>query len=300
MDFGKVENVEKIDFSMPQDHPHNKQLFASLEAVHQPKVYIGCPAWADKSFVEKIYPAQAKNNEYLTYYSKNFSTIEFNSTYYAIPKKETILGWKERAVPGFKFCPKVPSEISHDKQMVRAAKITQLFADAVSLWEEYLGICFLVLPPSFTPNRSNTLLDYIAHFPLPLAIEFRHPQWFQNTAIVANTFHQLQNNQVATVITDVAGRRDVLHQRVTSSTVVIRFVGNDLHASDYKRLDDWVQRIHYWTKNGVENIYFFVHQPQSALAIDASIYFVNKLREQCNINAKLPQLLKLDIQQTFF
>ncbi|BBM85741.1 DUF72 domain-containing protein [Candidatus Uabimicrobium amorphum] len=300
MDFGKVENIAKIDFAMPQDHPDNIKLFNSLAKGQQPKIYIGCPAWADKSFVDKIYPAKAKNNEYLTYYSKNFSTIEFNSTYYAIPKSETILGWKEKALPGFKFCPKVPSEISHDKQMMHAEKTTQIFSETISLWEEYLGVCFLVLPPSFAPNRSNILVNYIANFPLPLAIEFRHPQWFENNATSRNTFQELQNNNVATVITDVAGRRDVLHQRVTSNTAVIRFVGNDLHTTDYQRLDDWVKRLDDWTKNGIDNVYFFMHQHQSALAIDAAIYFVNKLREVCNINAKLPQLLKLDIQQTFF
>ncbi len=102
------------------------------------------------------------------------------------------------------------------------------------------------------------------------------------------------------VITDVAGRRDVLHQRVTSNTVVIRFVGNNLHDSDYQRLNDWIERLYHWNLNGVENIYFFVHQPQSDLAIDTAIYFAAQLNQKHKIVAKSPQLLKLDIQQTFF
>ncbi|WP_372366337.1 DUF72 domain-containing protein [Candidatus Uabimicrobium sp. HlEnr_7] len=300
MDFGKVDNVEKIDFSMPQDHVDNEQFFNRLSKGKQPNIYIGCPAWADKNFVEKIYPPKTKNNEYLTYYSKNFSTIELNSTYYAIPKQETIQGWKNKTQPGFKFCPKIPAQISHQHQMVNAEKTTQQFTETISLWKEYLGICFLVLPPSFNPSRSQILTKYISEFPLPLAIEFRHPQWFSSSKQATETFCELEKRGVSMVITDVAGRRDVLHQRVTTNTAVIRFVGNNLHNSDYQRLDHWIERIHYWSTNGVENIYFFVHQPQSNLAIDTAIYFAAQLSKKHQIITKSPQLLKFDIQQTFF
>ena len=299
MDFGKVDNVDKVDFSMPQDHSDNKLLFQHLPEVQQANVYLGCPAWADKSFIGKIYPPKTK--DYLPHYSKNFQTIELNSTYYAIPKKETISGWKEKALPGFKFCPKIPAQISHEQQMRYSQKTTQLFVEHIALWQEYLGICFLVLPPSFDPSRYLTLTEYANTFPLPLAIEFRHPQWFKNTRNVDTTFHELRRHNVSPVITDVAGRRDCLHQRLTTNTVAIRFVGNNLHSSDYKRLDDWVQRITLWIANGLQTVYFFVHEPQSDLAIDAAIYFAQQLSVACpKATVKAPQLLKLDIQQTFF
>lgn len=300
MDFGKVENVENIDFTMPKDHPDNEALFSHLSKNHTSKIYIGCPAWAEKSFVGRIYPPKTKNNEYLIHYSKNFSTIEFNSTYYAIPKCETIAMWREKVSEGFAFCPKVPAQISHEEQMIHSEKTTAEFIEAIKHWQDHLGVPFLVLPPSFSVNRSETLVNYVRNFPLPLAIEFRHPQWFGVNPQARKVFQQLQECGTSMVITDVAGRRDSMHQRVTSSTTMIRFVGNNLHASDYKRLDDWVIRLSDWIKKGVSHIYFFVHQPQSDLAIDAAIYFGNKLKERGFTNIKTPQLLKLDIQQTFF
>lgn len=36
-----------------------------------------------------------------------------------------------------------------------------------------------------------------------------------------------------------AGRRDVAHMNITVPKTMIHFVANDLHETDYKRLDDW-------------------------------------------------------------
>ena len=58
---------------------------------------------------------------------------------------------------------------------------------------------------------------------------------------------------------DTAGRRDMLHMRLTTTSAFIRYVGANAE-SDYARLDDWLQRLTDWKKLGLQNLYFFVHQ----------------------------------------
>ncbi|MCS7003779.1 MAG: DUF72 domain-containing protein [Cytophagales bacterium] len=73
-------------------------------------------------------------------------------------------------------------------------------------------------------------------------MEFRHREWFSNSLAAWET---LIEYQVSTVITDVAGRRDVLHKRLITPYVIIRFVGNQLHPTDIQRLHAWAERLAY-------------------------------------------------------
>jgi hypothetical protein len=73
------------------------------------------------------------------------------------------------------------------------------------------------------------------------------------------------------VITDVAGRRDILHSSVTAPWTMIRLIGNDLDPSDHLRLHSWSERIWEWTKLGLEETYLFLHQPDDLLTIEFSM-----------------------------
>jgi hypothetical protein len=76
----------------------------------------------------------------------------------------------------------------------------------------------------------------------------------------------LEDLGVATVITDVAGRRDVCHMRLSSTQVLIRFVGNALHPSDYSRVQAWAPRLQAWFQAGLRSAYCFTHEPDNLLA----------------------------------
>ena len=64
------------------------------------------------------------------------------------------------------------------------------------------------------------------------------------------------------VMTDVAGRRDVLTIGATTDIIFVRFVGNSGHPSDGERLKQWVNTLSEWVDAGIQEIYFFLHQPQ--------------------------------------
>ena len=75
--------------------------------------YTGCPIWSFKGWVGNFYPKGTKSGEFLHEYTRRLTTVEGNTTFYAVPSRETIQGWAVEMVEGFRFCPKLPRTISH-------------------------------------------------------------------------------------------------------------------------------------------------------------------------------------------
>ena len=76
--------------------------------------------------------------------------------------------------------------------------------------------------------------------------------------------------------------------RLTSSTAFIRYVG-DNHGSDYSRLDPWVARIAKWKKEGLKELYFFVHQNHELASPLLSAYFIDKLNKKLGVKLHIPE-----------
>jgi uncharacterized protein YecE (DUF72 family) len=265
MDFGRLSDLSQVNFLLPADAPHNALLLNSKSSFHPLAVWLGCPVWGEKNWVGMIYPPNAKDKDFLRHYGTQFNSIELNSTYYRIPASQTVQHWAAAVPDKFRFCPKIPQEISHTRQLLACEALTDAFCLAVSEFGTKLGTAFLQLPPHFGPSRFQLLREYLENFPreIPLAVEFREENWFKG-----NAFHEvcdlLESLHVSAVITDTAGRRDVLHQRLTTTTAFIRFTANDLHPTDYPRLQQWITQIAAWQQQGLESLYFFVHSPTHA------------------------------------
>jgi uncharacterized protein YecE (DUF72 family) len=90
------------------------------------------------------------------------------------------------------------------------------------------------------------------------------------------------------VITDVAGRRDCCHLHLAQPRTLIRFVGNNLHPTDYSRLDAWVKRLQHWTNSGVEDVYWMMHSGEDVHAPELVIYFTEQLNRKLGLQLKQP------------
>jgi Protein of unknown function DUF72 len=159
------------------------------------------------------------------------------------------------------------------------------------------------LPEYFNASNLPIFEKYIAKLPksVPFSVELRGSEWFNAKGNPENTppvkagqapqyqnvfFNILEENNISTVITDVSGRRDVLHQRLTTPSAIIRFVGNDLHPTDFSRLDEWVERLKTWFELGLHEVYFFTHSPDNLNAPHLSKYFQDK------VEATFPAILR--------
>ncbi|MCC9167337.1 DUF72 domain-containing protein [Pontibacter harenae] len=302
MDFGKLQNISRVDFTLPPDHPDTGLLLQQEKKAQKPEVYIGLPVWVNKAWVGQYYPAKMPEKDSLLWYAKQFNTIELNSTHYHIPTQSTIERWRQSVPQGFTFCPKFPQLISHESQLSRTLDLSATFCEAVASLEDKLGDTFLQLPPSFGPRQLQDLENFVKYVPesVPIAVELRHPDWFTDNVASLELFEVLQKYRASTVLTDVAGRRDVLHMRLTTPTAMVRFVGNGLHPTDYTRIDAWVERLKVWFDLGLQKLYFFVHEPDNTASPELATYLINKLNEVCEFDLRPPKKFVQPVQGELF
>ena len=273
MDFGKLSNIDGVDFTLQPDTRHNERALAKGAAA-VPHIYIGATGYNMKEWVGKWYPSGTKDKDFLKAFGKQFNTIEHNTTHYRIPDFSTVTRWRDDTPADFRFCPKIPQVFSHARDLGLSHPELHTFWDRMVDFGEKMGCCFLQLPPYFEPKFLPVLERFIKKWPrsVPLAVEVRHESFFDGTFPGASFFDILEDAGMCAVITDVSGRRDVCHTRLTTPVAMIRFVGNNLHGTDYSRVDAWVERIALWFESGLREVYFFTHEPDNLLAPDLAEY----------------------------
>ena len=278
MEFGKLPNVDNVNFSLPIDYIGNAQVLHKYRSAANPVIYIGATGYNMKDWVGKWYPAGTKERDYLKAYGRQFNTIEHNTTHYRIPETATIQRWCEDTPDDFKFCPKVPQTISHARDLGLSSSDLRFFVEQMRVFGSKLGYCFLQLPPYFEPKHLQVLARFIEKWPayIPLAVEVRHEYFFGKDGIGNAYFDLLESTKTCGVITDVSGRRDVCHSRLTANCAMIRFVGNGLHATDYSRVDAWAERIRAWMEQGLKTVYFFTHEPDNLLSPELARYVAER------------------------
>jgi uncharacterized protein YecE (DUF72 family) len=278
-------------------------VLAGAASGKSPQIFVGSARWGEKSLLGKIYPPATPARDYLYHYSRQFNTVEMNTTHYRIPTPEMVVEWLEKVPDNFRFCPKLPQSISHQPDFGDSTHATDMFLESLQAFGHKLGLPFMQLPPTFKPHRDGKqLFDYLERWPeeIPLAVEFRHPDWFSQPRITERALVLLQQMGIATVITDTAGRRDVVHMQLTSGKLLVRFVGNSLHPTDYSRIDEWVGRIDKWLNAGLQELYFFVHQPEEHLCVDLAIYFIERMNRLPGIKLQAPRPVQIAQQQKLF
>lgn len=304
MEFGKLKDLNTVDFSMGKVPEPTLQLLKNLpQKALNPQFYFGCTGWAMKEWIGKYYPIKTKSKEYLYHYSRQFSTIELNTTHYRIPTPETIKNWYQVSDKAFKFSPKIPQSISHSNDLGAYGRQVDLFCASIIGLKEKLGTSFMQLPPNFGPTRIGILEQFLKKFPtdeIPLAVEVRQEDWFREEEHFQRLLDLLTSYHVGTVITDVAGRRDVLHLGLTTSCAMVRFVGNGLVRTDYERVDQWIDLLVNWMHQGLEEVYFFSHQPDNILSPDICIYLIEQLERKSGLRFSKKTKAIDDGQMTLF
>jgi uncharacterized protein YecE (DUF72 family) len=288
MDFGRIEHIDQVDFSLPSDHKGLARVLGGNRAA-VPQIHVGGVLWASDSFPGTIYPAKARPADYVKYYTRQFNTIELNATHYKIPTAETLKRWYSASSEGFKFCPKIHQSVSHADHLGDMVAFQIECNQAFGLLQEKLGTVFMQLPPQFSPGRLQELLFFLEAAALPgMAIELRHPAWFLNDGPLNTLCNYLYKKELGLVLTDTPGRRDVLHMRLTNKTAFVRFNGHNNFAGDKARIDAWVEKARTWLEMGLEEFYFFVHTPGQLFMPGLVSYFIDRLGKVCNIHLEPP------------
>ena len=289
MKFGQVDNPESIDFTIPADHADTKKTLKKSKAKDL-KVYVGCAKW-NKADLKNFYPKGTKDE--LGYYSTQFNCIELNATFYRLFPAAQFEKWKDAVPDGFKFFPKLGQEISHWKRLQDVREIVDNYVGNYSALGDRLGVPFLQMHNNFGPKDVDRVVTFIENwkYDVPLAVEFRHTDWYNNLDTAAALYKLLEDNRAINVLVDTAGRRDLMHMRLTTPQAFVRYVGANHPTSDYTRLDDWIERIAEWKAQGLQELYFFVHQNTELESPLLSAYFIEQLNKKIGTDLAIPKTL---------
>ncbi|WP_291073679.1 DUF72 domain-containing protein [Empedobacter sp. UBA5987] len=276
-----------VNFTLPKTPKETIDLLNKADKSDNFEVYVGCAKW-NKQDLKNFYPPKTKDE--LSYYSTQFNSIELNATYYRSPSKENVESWANKTPKDFKFFPKIPQSISHYGRLQNVTDKLNQYLDAVALFEEKLGMIFLQMHENFAPKDFEKLENFIQNFPkgYPLAVELRHEDWFSNEENFNRLVSLLEKHNISNIIVDAAGRRDMVHMRLTSNEAFVRFVGANI-PSDYERLDEWIETIKLWKAEGLQKLYFFIHQNLELESPMLAKYFIKKLNDDLDLDIRGPQ-----------
>jgi uncharacterized protein YecE (DUF72 family) len=294
MEFGNVDPYELgiIDYTMPKDVPRTTNILKKVKAKSPGKVHYGCAKWGRKEWVGLIYPKGTKEKDFLEAYAKNYDCIELNTTHYQIYPTATISSWLTKVGKDFVFCPKFYQGITHFKRLKDCKEITDAFLRSVYDFGDHRGPCFLQLHENFGPKNFSTIESYMTSLPkdMEVFLEVRHKDWYtpENQKLLGDF---LEANKFGFVITDTSGRRDMMHMELTIPKAFIRFVGNNMHKTDYPRIDAWIERIKSWLDGGIREVYFMMHQHDESNTPLISVPTIKKMNEVLGTKIPVPKLL---------
>jgi uncharacterized protein YecE (DUF72 family) len=245
--------------------------------------YLGCPIWANKSWVGELFTSDAKPADYLAQYSSVFNTVEGNSTFYGLPSEASVQKWLKATPDGFRFCFKFPRSVSHERRLENAEAETEAFLERLTPLRERLGPLFLQLPPSFGPDGLDVLDRYLRGLPSDwsYAVEVRHPALFDAAEPELNGLlgahgvdraifdtrglHGADAQDAATVASQRRKPRLPVRPVATGPRPFVRFVAHPEVEANRTLLDAWARTVGGWIAEG-RTPCFFTHAPDDFYA----------------------------------
>jgi len=218
-------------------------LASTQRAARMNCIHVGSMGWSYDFWKGNFYPKNLASNEFLAYYSKQFDTVEVDSTFYRIPSKKTVLDWKEQTPNGFIFSLKFPQIITHVKMLRNCEEETQVFLEHAELLEEKLGPLLLQFPPTFRDDGMPLLREFLERLPKGhrYVVEVRN-----KNMLTARLYAVLRDNTVA--LAWVESTFMPLVSELTSDFIYVRWEGDrkKIHGTFGKTEVDRTGEIALW------------------------------------------------------
>ena len=265
------------------------------------RLMAGASGYSYKEWKGSFYPKDLRAAEMLSYYAKQFSTVEINGTFYSMQRPDAFGKWAEATPRDFVFAVKGPRFLTHMKRLNDAvAPLGNFIASGVLRLGGKLGPILWQLPPNFHFNRDKLeaffeLLPRDMHSAaacgrkhdhrlkarawlrvtdrhrLRHALEVRHESF-----CVPDFIALLRKHDVALVCADTVDWP--LLMDLTSDFVYCRLHGSrELYRSGYtnEEIAQWARRIRAWRDGKPMRDGTFVGGPAKAAPRDVFVYFDN-------------------------
>jgi uncharacterized protein YecE (DUF72 family) len=176
------------------------------------KILVGTSSWADPGFVEEWYPQGLPAKDRLPYYAERFRAVEVNSSFYAVPERDTVGRWARITPDDFVFDVKLhrllsrhaaqlkelPPELRDEVEVGPRGRVRLTPELEAAMVEQVKHACepldkagklrafLLQLTPAFAPGKHELAeLDPVIEglAPHPVAVEFRHRGWVRDKRV---------------------------------------------------------------------------------------------------------------------
>lgn len=233
---------------------------------HEPgHIHIGTSGWSYKHWRGTFYDPGVRPADELAAYTRHFTTVEVNRSYYRLPESTTFAAWRETVPAGFVFAVKASRYITHMKKLRDTEEAVALLLARASALGDRLGPILFQLPPRWRRNtdRLRTFVDTLPDG-YRYAFEFRDPSWFAE-----DVYDALRERGIGFCVYDLAGRETPLV--TTSDLVYVRLhkPAGESWRYDLATLNTWAGRIRAWSNAGKAVWCYFNNDPDTAAPANA-------------------------------
>lgn len=268
-----------------------------------PSFYIGCAVWAYKDWVGPggFYPAGSRSADFLKLYCDRMTAVEGNTTFYSMPDARTIERWANTMPPGFRFCPKLPKQFSHQGPLTPHLPAALKFLESLKPLGSRLGPLFVQLPPSYHPTAIEDLCTFLQGWPrqaAAIAIEVRHIDWFRAPTrdrlnsmlaelgvgrVLLDTRPIYDNIPTPAQDPQIESERKKpqvpLQPVLTAPFTLVRYISHPTLVINQPYLRAWGLQLKQWLAEGT-TVYFFTHCPQEEQSPAIARWFYHDLQTE--------------------
>jgi len=235
---------------------------AGTTAVGRPagRLHIGTSGWHYAHWRGVYYPQDLPPEAWLSYYAREFRSVELNNSFYRLPSRKSVNSWVAATPEGFVFAVKASRTITHLKKLRHCEEPLARFLDVASGLGSRLGPVLFQLPPRWHVNPQR-LAEFLELLPdrFRYVFEFRDPSWFcaEIYALLLRhgcAFCQFQWGEL------------VSPEWVTADFSYVRLHGPaGAYAGSYspQALRDWARKVVDWLGDGKEVFIFFDNDEQA-------------------------------------
>jgi len=234
------------------------------------RFWVGTSGWQYKHWRERFYPKEVPQKDWLTYYSRQFPTVEINNSFYMQPSEKSWGRWRELAPEGFRYAVKAHRYLTHRKRLKDCEDSLERVVKSARRLDTHLGPLLFQLPPYFkrSGEHATRLESFLELLPtdLPCTFEFRDKSWFGD-----DTFEVLRRHRAAFCSYDKPGLDCPLV--ATAGFAYMRFHGSGAgHRGNYtdRMLEDWAGRLRRLAKE-VDDVYVFFNNDAFGHAVANAI-----------------------------
>lgn len=142
------------------------------------QLYTGTSGFSYDAWKGPFYPTDLPTSGWLTYYATQLGAVEINNTFYRMPKREVVAGWRAQVPGTFRFAVKASRRITHFAKLRDAGDLVVYLAQAVAELGETAGPVLFQVPRHLRVD-TGLLRDFLAGLPAGLlaVFEFQHASW---------------------------------------------------------------------------------------------------------------------------